>query len=162
MRCIAQIKLLKYMAKYEIERKFLLNNTIWEQWKEKATEGIRIVQGYLSRRKESTVRVRIAGEDAWLTVKGVTEGDIREEYEYPVPIEDAERMIRMCEDGVVEKTRWKISYENLIYEIDIFEGRLSGLMLCEVELPERNMEIKLPPFVGVEVTGDSRYYNSNL
>lgn len=150
------------MAKYEIERKFLLNNTIWEQWKEKATEGIRIVQGYLSRRKESTVRVRIAGEDAWLTVKGVTEGDIREEYEYPVPIEDAERMIRMCEDGVVEKTRWKISYENLIYEIDIFEGRLSGLMLCEVELPERNMEIKLPPFVGVEVTGDSRYYNSNL
>lgn len=162
MRCIAQIKLLKYMAKYEIERKFLLNNTVWEQWKEKATEGIRIVQGYLSRRKESTVRVRIAGEDAWLTVKGVTEGDIREEYEYPVPIEDAERMIRMCEDGVVEKTRWKISYENLIYEIDIFEGRLSGLMLCEVELPERNMEIKLPPFVGVEVTGDSRYYNSNL
>lgn len=150
------------MAKYEIERKFLLNNTVWEQWKEKATEGIRIVQGYLSRRKESTVRVRIAGEDAWLTVKGVTEGDIREEYEYPVPIEDAERMIRMCEDGVVEKTRWKISYENLIYEIDIFEGRLSGLMLCEVELPERNMEIKLPPFVGVEVTGDSRYYNSNL
>lgn len=150
------------MAKYEIERKFLLNNTVWEQWKEKATEGIRIVQGYLSRRKESTVRVRIAGEEAWLTVKGVTEGDIREEYEYPVPIEDAERMIRMCEDGVVEKTRWKISYENLIYEIDIFEGRLSGLMLCEVELPERNMEIKLPPFVGVEVTGDSRYYNSNL
>ena len=150
------------MAKFERERKFLLNEEVWEEWRDRADKGRRMVQGYLTRRKESTVRVRISGEEAWLTVKGLTCGDVREEYEYSIPVEDAERMMLMCEGGVVEKTRWRLPYGGLVYEVDIFEGRHAGLKLCEVEYPEAGMEIELPPFVGREVTGDARYYNSNL
>ena len=151
------------MAKYERERKFLVDADKWEEFKNMATGHIRIVQGYLSKRKEATVRIRIAGDKAWLTVKGVNSGDTCEEYEYAIPVEDAERLILMCEPGYIEKTRWFFNWKGFKYEIDIFEGRLDGLRICEVELPlSFDGTIELPPFITEEVTGDPRYYNSNL
>lgn len=150
------------MAKFECERKFLLKENVWEFWRDKAKGSVRMVQGYLSRRKESTVRVRITDTRAWLTVKGITSGFTREEYEYEIPLEDAERMLLMCEGGTVEKIRYFFPWEGRTFEIDIFGGRHAGLELCEVELSSENEEVELPPFVGREVTGDPRYYNSNL
>lgn len=150
------------MAKYEIERKYLLADGCGTEYEKLAIAHYNISQGYLSRRKESTVRVRIAGGKAFLTVKGVTEGAVREEYEYEVPLDDARRMMQMCEGGYVEKVRWIVPWKGFTYEVDIFGGRNAGLKLCEVELPTADTEPELPPFVGPEVTGDPRYYNSNL
>lgn len=150
------------MAKYEIERKFLLKEDAGDDFVRMAVDSTRMLQGYLSRRKESTVRVRIAGDKAWLTVKGITMGNVREEYEYPVPVDDAVRMMEMCEGGVVEKTRYIVPWKGLVWEIDRFSGKHEGLILCEVELPEADFEVSLPPFVGREVTGNPQYYNSNL
>lgn len=150
------------MAKYEIERKFLLNEEKWEEYKNLVTQKLNIIQGYLSRENERTVRVRICNQKAWLTIKGLTVGDKREEYEYEIPKEDAESLMKMCVGSIIEKTRYILNHNELKYEIDIFEGRNKGLKLCEVELPESGKKIDLPSFIGREVTGDPKYYNSNL
>ncbi len=151
------------MAKYERERKFLLDEDKCADWRRLAVGHVRIEQGYLSRRKESTVRVRIAGEQGWLTVKGITSGDTREEYEYEVPVADARRIMNMCEGLPLEKERWIVPWEGMTWEVDIFGGQNSGLKLCEVELPLAfDGDLSMPPFVGEEVTGDVRYYNSAL
>ncbi len=147
------------MAKFEIERKFLVAD---DSDKSLATGCVEMAQGYLSRRKESTVRVRIVDGRGYLTVKGVTTGATREEYEYEVPLEDARRMLLMCEGKVVEKRRWIVPYAGYMWEVDEFTGRLAGLTLAEVELPSEECRVELPPFVSSEVTGDPAYYNSNL
>lgn len=143
------------MAK-EIERKFLVRN---DDYRLSASHKIDIMQAYISDRIEATVRVRIAGESAFLTVKGRTTGAVRDEWEYPIPFDDAMEMIRSCSAGpAIDKTRYHVGP----WEIDEFHGALEGLVVAEIELDNENQEIELPDFIGREVTGDARYYNSSL
>lgn len=142
----------------EIERKFLVRN---DQWRSLA-EPVYYCQGYLNSDKHRTVRVRVAGETAQLTIKGLSKGAIRAEFEYAVPVEDAKQLLEMCEQPFVEKHRRKIPIDELIWEVDEFLGANEGLVLAEVELESEDQAISLPDWVGEEVTGDSRYFNSNL
>ena len=119
-------------------------------------------QGYLSRDKERVVRIRIKGEHGYITVKGPNHGDTRIEFEYMIPIEDAEKMLEICEGKIIDKTRYLVSYEGYDWEVDEFHGDLEGLVIAEIELAESHNNYSLPPFAGEEVTGDPRYYNSNL
>lgn len=148
------------MAK-EIERKYLVVN---QKYRNEAVCAIDIVQGYLSRDPERTVRVRIKGDKAYLTVKGVTHGCVRDEWEYEINIDDARQMLeRVATPPVLSKTRYIVPNGSFTWEVDEFHGGLEGLVLAEVELPDANVEVgSLPDFVGREVTGDERYYNSNL
>lgn len=147
------------MAK-EIERKFLVKNT---SYRELSSKSISITQAYLSRDPRATVRVRIIGPEARITVKGITEGAVRDEWEYAIPVEDAREMIASCASGrVIRKTRFIVPFDGMIWEVDEFEDTLAGLVVAEVELPAADVAITLPPFVGEEVTGDARYYNSSL
>jgi CYTH domain-containing protein len=146
------------MAK-EIERKFLLKG---DGWRELASGEV-YRQGYLSTLKERTVRVRITGSKAYLTIKGPVTGATRLEYEYEIPLEDAEEMLdKLCEDPLIEKTRYKIEFGGLLWEVDEFGGENEGLFLAEVELSDENQEIELPEWIGEEVSGDPRYLNANL
>ena len=147
------------MAK-EIERKFLVGD---ESYKALATENIEIRQGYLSTDPEATVRVRVAGDKAFLTVKGRNRGAVRNEWEYPVAASDAIAMLPCCGGRTVEKTRWIVPAENgLKWEVDEFHGRHEGLVVAEIELPAEDTPFARPAFVGREVTGEPQYYNSSL
>jgi adenylate cyclase len=141
----------------EIERKFLVRGTDW-----RTASPQRISQGYLNRHKHRTVRVRLAAPKAWLTVKGVSTGATRAEFEYEIPAEDAEDLLKICDGPLVEKLRHKIEYEGLTWEVDEFLGENAGLIVAEVELTHEDQEFRRPPWVGREVTTDSRYFNSNL
>ncbi|REJ88182.1 MAG: CYTH domain-containing protein [Planctomycetota bacterium] len=142
----------------EIERKFLVRGTDWRQ-----AEGTPYRQGYLNTAKERTVRVRTAGNIACLTIKGETEGASRAEYEYPVPFEDAEKMLdSLCERPLIEKTRHRVEHEGLIWEVDEFGGENAGLVIAEVELESEDQDFARPSWVGDEVTDDPRYFNANL
>ncbi len=146
------------MAK-EIERKFLVIN---DMYRVEAVEVKEIAQGYLNRSPERTVRVRVSGENAWLTVKTRNVGAVRNEWEYAVPIADAREMLAACE-GIVEKTRFIVpAHGGMYWEVDEFHGRHEGLRIAEIELPAEDTPFELPAFAGKEVTGDERYYNSNL
>jgi len=142
----------------EIERKFLINDELWKP-KEKGTI---IKQGYLSVDPERVVRVRIAGEKAYLTVKGKPIGITRTELEYEIPKNEAEVLMKMCLDFPVEKIRYKEKIGNLIWEIDVFEGANKGLFMAEVELTDENQEFDMPEWIGGEVSLESRYYNAWL
>ena len=147
------------MAK-EIERKFLVTDP---SFKEMSVSRRSIVQAYLNRDPKATVRVRIADEKAFLTVKGKNEGAVRDEWEYNIPVADARGMIARCASGrVIEKTRFIVPFDGANWEVDEFQGELSGLTVAEIELPAADAKFTLPPFVGEEVTGDQRYYNSSL
>ena len=142
----------------EIERKFLIANDGW-----RSGEGRRYRQGYLSTVKERTVRVRVAGDRGYLTVKGVTRGATRAEFEYEIPPMDAEQMLdTLCERPLIEKRRYAVQYAGLTWEVDEFFGDNEGLMIAEVELESADQKVTLPPWVGREVTDDPRYYNANL
>lgn len=143
----------------EIERKFLLRN---ENWKSQFTSRTIIKQGYLSTEKEATVRVRILGDKGFLTIKGKTVGMTRLEFEYEIPVQEANELLQLCEKPLIEKERFIVSSGKLNWEIDIFEGDNAGLTLAEVELEDENQKIEIPDWVGEEVTFDSRYFNSNL
>lgn len=146
----------------EIERKFLLAD---DSWRERVVSSTVMRQGYLSRRVESTVRVRVAGERAWLTVKGANHGAVRNEWEYEIPVAEAVEMLQspgMADGNVVEKTRHIVWHEGYRWEIDEFHGRHEGLVVAEVEMREADEDVPLPGFVGLEVTGDPAYYNSTL
>ena len=146
------------MAK-EIERKFLV---IGNSWKEKA-KGVFYCQGYLNSTKERVVRVRTIGEKAFLTIKGVTIGASRLEYEYEIPVKEANEMLKeLCEKPVIEKHRYTLEYEGHNWEIDEFHGENEGLIIAEVELESEDEELKLPGWVDKEVTSDPKYYNANL
>lgn len=143
----------------EIERKFLVCG---QSWRSLGTP-VYYCQGYLSSNPARTVRVRIAGNKAFLTVKGANKGAVRTEYEYEIPVEDARVMLEtLCERPLIEKTRTKIAYGGRIWEVDAFAGENEGLVVAEVELEDENAPIEKPDWVGEEVTGDARYYNSNL
>ncbi|BAY65228.1 adenylate cyclase [Calothrix brevissima NIES-22] len=143
----------------EIERKFLVKDDSWR----KLAEGSRYVQGYISTAKQATVRVRIVGNQGYLTIKGATVQYSRSEFEYPIPVADAQEMLdTLCDRPLIEKTRYKIAYGNLIWEIDEFEGVNKGLIIAEVELTNEKQQIELPDWIGEEVSDNPKYYNSNL
>ncbi len=142
----------------EIERKFLVKE---ERWRPKE-EGVRIAQGYLSTVPERTVRVRIKGRRGYLTVKGKNEGISRKEFEYEIPLEDAEELLKLSESSILEKRRYQETVEGHIWEVDVFFGENEGLFLAEIELQYENESFKKPEWLGEEVSEDSRYYNSNL
>lgn len=141
----------------EIERKYLVNGNKWKQG-----QAVRICQGYLNRDKERTVRIRLAGEKAFLTVKGINTGATRNEYEYAIPISDAEELLRICDGPVLEKNRYNVSYDSLVWEVDEFLGENEGLIVAEVELKSEDLSFERPSWVGQEVTEDPKYFNSNL
>lgn len=144
----------------EIERKFLVSPGAWSP---DPARGVRFRQGYLSTDPIRVVRVRVAGDAGALTIKGRTEGISRLEFEYPIPVEDATIMLdRLCPRPLVEKRRYRESYADRTWEIDVFEGDNAGLVVAEVELPSPTTPIALPPWVGREVSDDPRYFNSNL
>lgn len=142
----------------EIERKFLVLNDSWRG----LGPSFRIRQGYLSRDKDRTVRVRIRDEEAFLTVKGRNLGICRLEFEYPVPVRDAEEMLRLCTGTVISKTRHYVEHGKLAWEVDEFHGDLEGLVIAELELMAERQEFVKPDWVGDEVTHDQRYFNANL
>lgn len=143
----------------EIERKFLLCG---ESWRNGAT-GTMYRQGYLNSAKERTVRIRTVGEGAFLTIKGITVGATRAEYEYPIPFDDCNAMLdTLAEKPLIEKKRYKINYGGLIWEIDEFFGDNKGLIVAEVELQSEAQRFDKPEWIGEEVSGDPRYFNSNL
>lgn len=143
----------------EIERKFLVNTAKWQP----KGPGTEIRQGYLSLTPERVVRIRQTSAGCWLTIKGKSRGAVRSEFEYPIPRNDAEMMLSsVCIQPVIEKTRYKIEFSGKIWEVDVFKGENSGLVLAEIELESENDNFKLPDWVGLEVTGDSRFYNVNL
>jgi adenylate cyclase len=143
----------------EIERKFLVNPEKWQP----PDAGVRYRQGYLCRVKERTVRVRVAGDKGFRTVKGVNVGAVRPEYEYEIPLDDANEMLeQLCERPLIEKTRYRVSHQGMIWEVDEFEGANRGLFIAEVELKSKDQPVSIPPWVGREVTGDPRYFNANL
>ncbi len=146
------------MAK-EIERKFLVKDIAWRS----QARGTRYRQGYLNSTKERTVRVRIIDEKGFLTVKGITRGAARVEYEYEIPVAEAQVMLdELCEKPLIEKKRHKIKYKGLTWEVDEFFGENRGLIVAEVELESENQKINKPAWIGQEVTGDARYFNANL
>ena len=143
----------------EIERKFLV---VHDGWRGNAA-GQRFCQGYLARADGVTVRVRRAGPRAYLTVKGEPNGIVRPEFEYEVPVEDAEAMLKaLCTRPLIEKTRFLVRHEGLVWHVDEFRGANEGLILAEVELERADQRVRLPPWVGEEVTHDPRYRNSRL
>jgi len=144
------------MAK-EIERKFLVQAS-WQP----QDEGIKIAQGYLSTVPERTVRVRIKGDKGYLTIKGKNQGISRAEFEYEIPIGDAEELLKLAEQPILSKTRYLEQHGNRLWEIDVFAGENQGLVVAEVELPDEQAEFSRPDWLGQEVSGDVRYYNANL
>jgi len=142
----------------EIERKFLVRDTAMLA----GQRGEYLSQGYLSHTPEATVRVRIAGERAFLTVKGRNQGARRAEFEYPVPVEDARALLALCPAGHIEKTRYRLPVAEFVWEVDVFHGDNDGLIVAEVELPDEQAALTLPGWAGEEVTDDPRYFNSAL
>jgi len=144
----------------EIERKFLVVG----QFKEFATSSERISQGYISSNPERSVRVRIKGDSAFLTIKGVTNsyGMSRYEWEKSISLEEASELIKLCEPGLIDKIRYFVPFNGVIFEVDEFKGENQGLLMAEVELSDEQQRVELPSWIGDEVTGDIRYYNSSL
>lgn len=144
----------------EIERKFLL---VGESWRSQVVgEPKRLSQGYLCADAEKSVRVRLAGDFATLTVKGSRNGISRLEMQYTIPAADAERMLALCLRPLIDKTRYIVQHDGMRWEVDIFHGENEGLRVAEVELESENQSITLPEWVGEEVSLDARYYNSQL
>lgn len=143
----------------EIEHKYLV---VDDRYKRLATRQIEIRQGYLDRDPRHTVRVRIADQAGYLTIKGITEGASRLEFEYPIPKEDAERLLTLCEGTVIHKVRHIVQHQGFIWEVDEFLERSTPLVIAEIELPDEQTVYPLPPFVGENVTGQKEYYNANL
>lgn len=143
----------------EIERKFLVRGAGWRT----RGRGVPYRQGYLSTVPERTVRVRLIRDKGYLTIKGASVGATRAEYEYEIPAEEAGEMLdNLCERPLIEKTRYRVEHQGLTWEVDEFDGDNKGLIIAEVELDAEDQAIILPDWVGKEVTGDPRYYNSNL
>lgn len=146
------------MAK-EIERKFLVVGSTWRT----LAQGTRYRQGYLNSDKARTVRIRTVGDQAFLTIKGPTIGVTRTEFEYPIPYDDCVTMLNdLAEQPVIDKIRYKIPVDGLIWEVDEFLGVNEGLIVAEVELTSEDQAFEKPDWVGEEISGDVRYYNSSL
>ena len=143
----------------EIERKFLVKGDLWRS----LGTGESYKQGYIPTQDQTAVRIRIVGDRAYLTIKGKNQGMVRAEFEYPIPLSDAEMMLAtLCRPPFIEKIRYRIPQGDLIWEVDEFSGENQGLILAEVELQSEHQAIAIPTWIGQEVTADPRYYNSNL
>ncbi len=143
----------------EIERKFLIDTDKLPP----LTNSYTIKQGYIQTVDHTTVRVRIRDQDAFLTIKGKSVGASRLEFEYPIPLQDANDMLEaLCQSSVIEKMRYLVEYEGHTWEVDVFEGSNKGLVVAEVELDSEEEAFTLPSWVTKEVTDDVRYFNSNL
>ncbi|MDO1445260.1 CYTH domain-containing protein [Rhodocytophaga aerolata] len=144
----------------EIEKKFLIKD---DSWKNQLTTGVYYRQGYISSHPDRVVRIRTIENMAYLTIKGKTMGAVRSEYEYEIPYEEAiEMLTQLCEKPLIEKIRYKLMYNNLLWEIDEFEAENKGLVVAEVELEDEFQPIDLPPWIGEEVTMQPKYYNASL
>ena len=144
---------------FEIEHKYLVDN---DSYKEMAKGKVEIRQGYLNRNPDRTVRVRTMGPKGFLTVKSRNYGSKRLEYEFEIPGEEAKEILKLAEPGIVEKTRYFVPFDGLIWEIDEFHGSLKGVTLAEVEIPDDGVTYEKPSFIGKDITGDPAYYNSNM
>lgn len=148
----------------EIERKFLLKN---DSWKSQVTKTHVIKQGYLQsgleKSQKSSVRIRISNDQANINIKSVDLIMVRQEFEYAIPLTDAQQMLTtLCDDIVVEKTRYHVPHASHLWEVDVFEGQNAGLQMAEIELTDVNEPFELPDWIGEEVTNDERFYNIYL
>lgn len=145
----------------EIEKKFLVSG---DGYKSEATKAVRITQGYLCSVPERTVRVRIKGDNGYITIKGIgsQSGASRFEWEKEIPVEDVRELLKLCEPGIIDKTRYIIPKGNHNFEVDEFYGDNDGLVVAEVELGSENESFEHPSWLSTEVTGDKSYYNSML
>ncbi len=145
----------------EIERKFLVNSN---DFKKEASKNYSIKQGFLNSHKERTVRVRLKKDKGYLTIKGRSSEDglIRFEWETEITKHEAEQLLALCEEGIIDKIRYEVNFGNHTFEIDEFFGENEGLVIAEVELQSTNEQFNKPGWLGNEVTGDIRYYNSQL
>ena len=143
---------------FEIERKFLVDTTKWAP----TDNGTRIIQAYLGLYPSPTVRIRIAGNDAFLTIKGHSETISHPEFEYPVPLADGMEMLELAISQPVEKIRYKTWHEGFLWEVDIFSGKNKGLVMAEIELESVDQQFSRPEWLLQEVSGDGRFYNSYL
>jgi adenylate cyclase len=143
----------------EIERKFLVKNNAWR----KGAKGIDYQQGYLSTDSPRTVRVRLEGRFGKLTIKGKKKGIAGDEFEYDIPANDAKYLLRnLCKQPIIQKKRYKIPFEGLVWEVDVFYGQNKGLVIAEVELESIEQNFNIPKWIGKEVTQDRRFRNANL
>ena len=142
----------------ETERKFLVIGTDWKA----GASSKEFSQGYLQQDPERSVRVRIAGDQAFLTIKGMSQGISRLEFEYPIPVGDASQLLPLCLPGIISKTRYFVEVDGLLWEIDEFHGDNEGLVIAEIELEDESVQIDLPNWIGREVSDDRRYYNVAL
>ena len=145
----------------EIERKFLVKN---DAFKKESYQTTYIKQGFLNSNKERVVRVRIAGDKAYLTIKGKSNntGTTRFEWEKEISVLEAKELFNLCEPGIIEKNRFLIKNESHTFEVDEFLEDNKGLIIAEIELSKENEKFKIPFWLGKEVTGDEKYYNSNI
>ena len=145
----------------EIERKFAVKST---NFLANAKESYKITQGYLNTDKNRTVRVRIKGNKGFITVKGISSADglSRFEWEKEINIKDAEALLLLCEDFVIDQTRYIIPFDAVVFEVDVFEGANKGLVVAEVELESTEQQFEKPEWLGEELTGDERFYNAYL
>jgi adenylate cyclase len=143
---------------HEIERKSLVDKKLWRP----SSAGAEYVQGYLSTDIRRTVRVRIAGDKAFLTIKGEARGVTRPEFEYAIPVSDARAMLELCDKPYISKTRHVEQFAGNCWEIDVFHGDNEGLVMAELEVPAEDYAFETPGWVREEVSADARYYNSNL
>jgi len=142
----------------EIERKFLVRGQGWKV----DSPSVRIRQGFLATEKERTVRIRIAGNQAFLTVKGAQQGITRQEFEYEIPVADAEKILQLCLRPVIEKRRYLVPHQGMTWEVDEFLGDNEGLVVAEIELQREDQGFARPDWLGQEVSRDPRYLNANL
>ena len=145
----------------EIERKFLVTST---EFLSESIPSSRIVQGYLNSNPERTVRIRIKGTQGFITIKGKgnESGTTRFEWEKEIEVTEAEQLLLLCEDAVIDKVRYEIPFGKHLYEVDVFEGDNKGLIVAEIELEDENESFEKPNWLGKEVTGDDRYYNASI
>ena len=145
----------------EIERKFLVTST---EFLSESIRSNRIVQGYLNSNPERTVRIRIKGTQGFITIKGKgnESGTTRFEWEKEIEVTEAEQLLLLCEDGVIDKVRYEIPFGKHLYEVDVFKGDNKGLIIAEIELEDENESFEKPNWLGEEVTGNDRYYNASL
>ena len=151
----------------EIERKYLVKSTEWRSHKEylqskSQAMGTKYSQGYIPTKDETTVRLRIVGDQGYLTIKSKTVGNTRAEFEYTIPVQDAEEMLNsLCLKPLIEKIRYKINFSSLVWGVDEFLGENQGLIIAEVELENEDQQVNIPDWIEREVN-DPKYYNSSL
>lgn len=143
----------------EIERKFLVKNNLW---KASANKGTQFAQAYLTNGGACSVRVRTEGSAANLNIKSATLGIVRQEFEYSIPLDDAEELLSLFCSSIVSKIRYKINYAGKTWEIDVFAGDNDGLVVAEIELSHPDEKFELPPWAGDEVSSEARYFNTEL